>query len=165
MTNEFIGISIEGDVELSRRLLKLASPEVIGRANKRIAEYVKEKAMQYPRRRTITRKQAYGKTFQSDRQRRFFFSAIRSGRIKVPYQRSGRLRQGWKITPFGSQDWLVINETGYAALVQGQGTQARMMTLIGWKTIEQIADKTAQDQAIRIMSDEITKAAGKMVYA
>lgn len=164
MSDDFIGVSVQGDVELSKRLLRLASPETIGRANRRIAEYIRDQAQKYPPKRSVTRKQAYGSSFQSDKQRRWFFAALKAGQIRVPYQRTGTLLRGWKIMPFGSQDFLVINETEYAGYVMG-ATQSRMMSMIGWKTLEGIVDKTALDQAIRIMSEEIQRAAGEMVYA
>lgn len=162
--SDFIGISVQGDVEIARKLLRLASPETISRANRKIAEYIRNQAQKYPQQRSITRKQAYGQSFQSDKQRRWFFAALRAGQIRIPYQRTGTLLRGWKIMPFGSQDFLVINETDYAGYVMGT-PQARMMRLIGWKTLEGIVDKTAMDEAIRIMSEEIRQAAGAMVYA
>lgn len=154
---DFVAISIEGDLTIAPALLRVASPEVIGRANKRIAEYIKKRAETYPKQKSITRKQAYGKSFESDKQRRFFFSALARGEIVVPYQRTDTFKLGWQVVPFGVQDFIVINDVPYGGFLMGIATRANMMKLIGWKTLEGIADKVASDQAILIMLEEIEK--------
>jgi hypothetical protein len=50
----------------------------------------------YPAYRHITRKSAYGKTFQSVRQQRFVMASIRSGRIEPGYpHRTGNYQRSW----------------------------------------------------------------------
>jgi hypothetical protein len=52
----------------------------------------------YPPYQYVTRKQAYGKTFQSDAQRRFVMAAIRDGRITPGYpRRAGNLARSWRV--------------------------------------------------------------------
>lgn len=157
---EFIAISVEDDVRIGQALLRVASPQVIGRANKRIAEYIKKRAETYPSQKKVTREQAYGETFVSDKQRRFFFSALARGEIVVPYRRTDTFKRGWQVVPFGVQDFIVINDVPYGGFLMGISTRANMAKLGGWKTLEGIVDKVASDQAILIMLEEIEREIG-----
>jgi hypothetical protein len=44
----------------------------------------------------LTRREVYGEPFKSDKQRRWFFAALRDGEIQVPYQRTGELASSWQ---------------------------------------------------------------------
>lgn len=83
----------------------------------------------------ISRTAAYGQPFQSDKQRRWFFWALNGGMIDVPYKRTGELSGNWKTEGEGYQQ-KIINSTPWADFVQGPG-QSRMMSMIGWKKIEE----------------------------
>ncbi len=71
----------------------------------------------------------YPKMLRTDKQRRWFFWALKQGVITVPYQRTGKLEQSWtwKVTATGSG---LRGEIGtnmsYAHWVQRQGSQARI---------------------------------------
>ena len=96
-------------------------------------------AKHYPPYKRVTRKRAYGKTFQSDRQRRWFFANLNDGSLKIPYTRTNKLRDNWEI--IGSKYNPVIrNRLSYAKHVVGDGTQSKMSKLIGWRTLSQIVD-------------------------
>lgn len=62
--------------------------------------------------------------FRSDRQRRWFFWALSSGVINVPYRRTGRLANSWSAKKRGWADWLLVNSASYASLVIGEDSQA-----------------------------------------
>ena len=86
----------------------------------------------YPAYKAITRRAAYGRTFQSDRQRRKVMAQIRSGRIDPGYpHRTGRLQRGWTVTGDGTKA-TVKNDVEYAGLVMGTD-QARLNKLVGWR--------------------------------
>lgn len=75
----------------------------------------------------------YPKMLRTEKQRRYFFWALREGKIQVPYQRGGvnsqKLGQSWtwKIdtTSSGLRGEVGTNVT-YAHWVQRQGSQARI---------------------------------------
>ena len=71
----------------------------------------------------------YPKMLRTERQRRYFFWALKNGVIQVPYHRTGKLGQSWtwKITTTGSGlQGQVGTNMNYAHWVQRQGTQARI---------------------------------------
>jgi len=61
--------------------------------------------------------------FKTDRQRKFFFAALRDGRISVPYQRTRNLADGWRIEPRKRErstvGYALENRIGYAHWVHG----------------------------------------------
>ena len=71
----------------------------------------------------------YPKMLRTERQRRYFFWALKNGVITVPYHRTGKLGQSWtwKIdtTPSGLRGEIGTNMS-YAKRVQHQGLQARI---------------------------------------
>lgn len=92
----------------------------------------------------ISRAQAYpdapaGAGWFSDRQRRYVMAAIRRGEIVIPYNRTQTLANGWQ------RDGVrVVNNVPYAKFVQGDGTQSRHESLVGWKTVSQKIEANQQ---------------------
>jgi hypothetical protein len=109
----------------------------------------------------ITRTAAYGRPFQSDRQRRKVFAMIRNGEILPGYpRRTGRLQRGWQIINSGVST-KIVNTEAYAGYVVGDPGQSRHEELAGWRRIGliiasnergmiQAADRAAQE-SIRAM--------------
>lgn len=88
--------------------------------------------------RYVSRKRAYPPSgFQSDRQRKFVMAAIREGRIKIPYTRTGGLSGSARIT--GSDYRLKV---GYASdsakWVVGDRTQSRHEQMVGHRKISAV---------------------------
>lgn len=79
--------------------------------------------------------------FKTEKQRRFFFAAVRSGAIQVPYQRTGNLSRAWLVRLQDNGDTFVsevFNRTPYRPYVQGfAGEQARIHRG-RWSSQEQI---------------------------
>lgn len=76
--------------------------------------------------------------FVSAKQRRWFFWALRSGAIQVPYRRTGTLGRRWRhlITPAGGGiRGTLTNRTPYAEFVQDEKKQARVHAG-RWPTIQ-----------------------------
>ena len=109
----FIGVDISGDRALASRLGIL--PDEVENAGVELAnEYIVHIMQQYaPNMPPIT------------------MSGARSGR--KPYKRTQRLRNNWLKLGTGKNQ-IVVNETPYAKYVMGEGQQARVMALRGWKT-------------------------------
>jgi hypothetical protein len=103
-----------------------------------------------------SRTAAYGRPFQSDRQRRKFFAMLRNGEILPGFpRRTGRMQRGWTVTQSGVRT-RITNVEGYAVYVVGDPGQARQPELAGWRRVGliiasnqngmiQAADKAAQD--------------------
>jgi len=74
--------------------------------------------------------------FKSDKSRRFFFAALRSGQIKVPYQRTGNLGGDWVGQPFGD-GWVLTSGRDYSEMVLGPNQSAYFRGT--WPTTEMVA--------------------------
>jgi len=98
------------------------------------------------------------KGFASDKQRRWFFAALRRGDIAVPYVRTGTLGRRWttKVT-MGPDELLgtIGNDTAYAPFVQSGGQQAQIHQG-RWETIEKVLDdnKPAIEQEFKRAIDK-----------
>lgn len=75
--------------------------------------------------------------FTTPKQRRYFFAALRDGRISVPYRRSFDLQDAWsfEITDGGAD---VTNSSAHAAYTINKETQAGYHKGT-WKTTEELA--------------------------
>jgi hypothetical protein len=130
-----IQVEVKGIPEVQKMLLSVASPAVRQEVLKSVGEFAQGQMRKYPEYTYVSRKEAYGKTFQSDRQRRWFFAALRSGELKIPYPRTQTLQRGWKLEPRGSEEISLRNATSYGKYVQNS-PQARMMTLRQWRSLQ-----------------------------
>jgi len=108
-------------------------------AMRAITEYVignqRRGLKHYPRYKHVTRKAAYGKTFVSDKQRRYVMAKIRSGEITPGYpERTGRYQRGWVQNPKTS-DWRRVNVENAVPHAQwlGGSNQARLNAKVGWR--------------------------------
>jgi hypothetical protein len=86
----------------------------------------------------VSRKAAYGQTFQSDKQRRWFWWAVKTGKILFPihYVRrspAGGLAAAWKI--LGSGQARTLTNTEPSAVWVYSQRQAKQLALVGWKKI------------------------------
>lgn len=108
----------------------------------------------------VTRKAAYGQPFQSDKQRRWFFWALNSGAINVPYHRTQELSKGWHIVNRGLLGYLV-NYTKGASYVVGERNQSRHEAMVGWKKAsQQISERL--DKINKIIDAAAKKAIRKL---
>jgi hypothetical protein len=113
-----------------------------GAATKAMAEWFigtgQRGLKRYPPYKYVSRKSAYGKTFVSDKQRRYVMAKIREGRIDpgVPH-RTGNYQRGWNIQGEGVKI-KIVNQVPYAQFVGGDETQARLNKKVGWRTISVI---------------------------
>src|SRR5512146_3138969 len=89
--------------------------------------------------RYVSRKQAYGQTFQSEKQRRWFFAALRSGELHIPYKRTGATQAGWqyRLTNQG-YNATIYNATKGARYAQGDDTQSRHEALVGHRKVSDV---------------------------
>ena len=133
--NDFVGISIDGLPE-TQRIITNWPQEAKDAASRAAAEYLVERFKAQPSQKYVTRRRAYGVTFFSEKQRKWFFAALRSGEISVPYNRTQGMRNSWQIIGRG-EDIIIANETQAAVYTMGDDTQSRHEKLVGWKTVGQ----------------------------
>lgn len=137
---DFLGVDISGLKPLQDKLAKL--PKAVHETATRAAADETVKFMRsYPAEKYVSRKSAYGTTFFTPKQRRYFFWALKEGIIQSPYSRTNRLRDNWTIIGQGLNE-MVVNQTPYADLVMGEG-QNRMHQKIGWKTVTKRLEENA----------------------
>jgi len=151
-----IGIEVEGVEEIRAKLKLLAGSQPRQEMTGEVADYVIEYLQNQPAKKKVTRKQAFGRSFESDKQRRWFFASLADGSLVLPYGRTGQLKEGWKKRPLGS-NCEVYNQVPYAKHVQGDGTQSRMMKIIGWRT----ATMTARELTFGVASGRIKQIANR----
>jgi hypothetical protein len=97
--------------------------------------------------------------FKSDKSRRFFFAALRKGKISVPYQRTSGLAAGWEVTQPSLFTTNVANRKRYANLVQGDGQVPYHKGT--WKTVDIVAEDAEEDAevtAARVLQEIIDRA-------
>ena len=140
---DLIGIEVSGIDAVRRTMERINKPRIVGEVTKAVGDYLRGKLQRYPPYIYVSRQQAYGKPFFSERQRRWFFAALRDGRLTIPYQRTGALRRGWQLLASGENDYLLLNEVLYARYVQNS-PQARMMTLRQWRSVQRIIYEDAR---------------------
>ncbi len=135
MGDNLVGIDIEG-LEVVQRALKSLPPEIINAASDDLSKYLLNVLRMYPPKNYITRKAAYGQTFQSEKQRRWFFRALNSGEINVPYHRTQKLAGSWKIIGKG-MNTIVVSEAEAARWTMGD-ERSKHERMVGWKQIPEI---------------------------
>lgn len=138
--DDFLLIDVTGD-ELLAKKLKGLPPAVQDTITDDVSNYLINNILRiYPPKNYVTRAKAYGQSFFSDKQRRWFFAALRDGSISVPYKRSQGLANGWKQHGSGARSFL-SNEYPGAKYVIGDGTQSRHEKLVGWLTVSETLKK------------------------
>ena len=91
MPDDFIGIAVQETPEFSAFLANapaIAQDAAIDAAN----EYLLNVLKAYPPQRSITRKEAYGVSFFTEKQRRWFFANLDN--LQIPYHRTQYFHDG-----------------------------------------------------------------------
>ena len=109
--------------------------------------------------RYVSRKAAYGKTFFSDKQRRWFFK----NRMweKIPYQRTHVLENSWEMIGSGA-NLTIRNQDPAAEWAYSEG-QARQLEMVGWRRVSttmEVKERNAAAAAERAIAKEIERTIG-----
>jgi hypothetical protein len=130
--NEFLGIDIEGAEEIKAKIAKLP-PAAADAGVDAVAQYFLSVLRLNAPQRYVTRKDAYGVTFFTAKQRKWFFWALRSNKIQVPYVRTQGHSRGWKAIGSGAKQ-IIANEAPGITFVRGKypGEQSRHENKVGW---------------------------------
>ena len=140
-----ISVEIQGLESVMSRIRRLPD-ELKNQVLDDVSDYSLEVVREYPPQKYVTRRAAYGQTFFSDKQRKFFFAALRDGRISVPGVRTGALADAWSVQR-NSSGAVFSNTKSYAPYVMGAIGQSRHEKLVGWKKINEIIDRQLSFQS------------------
>lgn len=146
-----IDIKLGGVEAVLAMLARVAPDELIPPIALGVAEEARNEIAPYPA--------ASGRPqpFRSAKSRRFFFAALRSGAISVPYRRGGPQSQAlgrrWVISPTSSGADLV-NTASYSDLVQNREKQAAYH--VGtWKTDADVAEALERSGKVEALARDI----------
>ena len=149
------------DEQLTRKLTEIAQLKPVKGAVTEGALHVKGVIDTAPPRKHITIKQVGG--WKSEKQRRWFFAALRSGQIEVPWRRglspgSEDLEDSWTIKARDSGLTAIVgNDTSYGPFVQDEKKQSTMMRMMGWKTTRAVS-KSEGPRVRELIAKAIRKA-------
>lgn len=133
-----VQIKIEMDKVL-RALDRVDDP----RMPEQMAAYVAEQVV-LPRLAKYPTRSGKSQPFVSDKQRRYFFAALRSGEIRVPYQRTHDLGSKWQTLPF-AHGILLRSQMGYSEIVIGERQGAYFKN---WPSVLRTARDAESDAAL-----------------
>jgi len=93
----------------------------------------------------VTRKSAYGFSFFTDRQRRWFFWALGAGKINPGQNnRTGKSTEAWTYTPQEkgkNYSFRLVNDTPGGYWTRSDKYQARQLGKVGWWKIAKVVAK------------------------
>lgn len=141
--SNFVDVEVSGIESVLAKLVQLNSVDAQRQVTSDVGEFVRGKLQRYPPYKYVSRRTAYGVPFFTDRQRRWFFAALRSGELQIPYVRTRTLRNSWVLADAPGGDMVLRNITPYAGYVQKESSQSRMMRLRDWTTEERVVTENA----------------------
>jgi hypothetical protein len=142
---------IEGMEELVKKISDLEQLKGLKSILLAAGETLKGKLSVYPAQKSLTRAEVYGEPFKSEKQRKYFFYALRKGLISVPYSRgadakSERFKASWALAAENDGLRVVIgNDTSYGPYLMDTERQSRFAAEIGWKTIDAVMEENASE--------------------
>lgn len=123
--------------------------KTIGPGAKRIAAKVFTEFMRavlvmksYPEYKYVTRKAAYGYTFKSAAQRRWFWA--NGGPAMIGNHRTGAIGNGWQVGAGSNGGYTITNNAPGVGYVMGT-SQANQPRLVGWPTAWQVVRDNMSD--------------------
>lgn len=131
-------ILIEGLDKLEAKLGRLASVQILAPPMARSLARLNSFMATYPP------KRPQPQPFKTDKQRRWFFWAIKAGVITVPYRRTGQLGRSWamRVQQTATQIIGILdNPTSYGPWVQAPPPQQAMYHAGNWRTTEDAVKK------------------------
>lgn len=100
--------------------------------------------------------------FVSDKQRKYFFWALRSDRIEVPYKRTGAINVLWEVTTMANGNTKVASKRKKAKYVIGERDEQSRYHAGNWLSVDEVAEQVeagpAQAIAERVLTELLNKA-------
>jgi hypothetical protein len=156
-------IRIEGLQELIKLVTDLEQLKPIKASLKAAGLYLKGRVAVYPAQTRPTRESVYGSSFKTEKQRRFFFAALKKGEIDVPYRRgassgSETFGRRWTVgTTNNGLRVMVGNNASYGPLLMDEEKQSLYARAVGWRTVQAIM-KEERDKVTEIVADGLQRA-------
>jgi hypothetical protein len=144
-------VRLEGVEDLLKKIESLESLEGLKEAMSEAAASLRTKLQEaYPPERRLKRSAVYPAPWKSKKQRRYFFWALKHGKIQVPYQRGSSggqsFKESWVISAQNNGLTQVIeNTTTYGPLLMGKDNQTLYMKRIGWGTTEAVMEEEQEE--------------------
>ena len=137
------------DIERVKKQLAKVPLDVLPDVEMAVANYLINAlaTQEVPPYKKVTRTEVYGKPFQTEKQRRWFFWALGHNLIDVPYIRRGKrggLSTQWHLINKKGGGVVVENQDPAAIYVYGDTTQNQLIARIGWKTVGTIVNERAK---------------------
>ena len=133
------------DAAVRGMLTKLEGGDAFKAGLRSMAGYLRGKASVYP----PTEGNRPPQPFVSEKQRRYFFAALRDGRIVLPYRRRGAgggLASRWgQVEEDGGLTQVIGNDSAYAPFVIGHESQSLYMRSLGWRTTADVVEAEADN--------------------
>jgi len=153
-----LSYDVKGYNRVRNSLRKMAS-EYKRETDDTVKDFAKDqraklKSFPYPTPRRIAQ------PFKTDKSRRWFFWALHTGLIQVPYVRTGVLASSWRAEQSGWADWSVANSAPYASLVIGRDEQSEYHKNHWWVAQDIIEEETPQ--LTEDLTDNILELADEM---
>jgi hypothetical protein len=134
--------------KLDMRVMKDVVADALGGA----ADIIRADIKTYPGRQSSGPQQ-----WKSDRQRRWFFAALRRGEIQVPYRRQGTLGRSWTREIDRSKPAAIIGtHVKYAPYVQDANRQAPMHARNAWTTAQDVVQKKSR-AVVRFLEQALSR--------
>ncbi|CAK0770193.1 hypothetical protein CCP3SC15_400012 [Gammaproteobacteria bacterium] len=140
--NDYFSVSVGDSVEKIRKKIaalpaQLADAGTEAASNLLLDALVNKEIPEYHG--GITRMSVYGQTFKTPKMRRWFFWALKSGLINVPYIRRGKssgIQSSWRLIGRGAKT-TITNQAQGAIYLYDNNRQSRFMGLmgVGWNKI------------------------------
>lgn len=152
--SDYVSIQVSGDIEKIKKELESLPPALANVGTEAAAKYLLNKLINdVPPQKHITRRQAYGVPFFSEKQRRYFFAVVAK---TLPYQRGGKvsgMQTQWEMLGGGWEVKLNNRAPGSLYVFDNQ-RQARLNALVGWKKVSQYI-KEYQPQMLRSFKNAV----------
>ena len=138
---------MHGAEEVMKAMEEAGDTSVLKRIVQAAGLHLKSIIAEYPERKRLTRREVYGSSFKSIKQRRWFFWALRNGRIEVPYVRgsspgSESLKHRWTTAPILDGMGVSIgNNASYVKWVQDKEFQSKYHAAVGWVPAQTTLEK------------------------
>lgn len=119
------------------------------------AIYLRGVIAEYPPSKRLTRRSVYGRSFVSERQRRWFFASLNDGSLQIPYRRTHNLGHRWTARKESERKAIVGNNASYARYVQDEDRpQALFMAAIGWRTAQSVT-RAEKEKVVREIKRDV----------
>ena len=136
MSKDLIGIDFEPPLKALISDIEKLPDEAQYEIGEDVGRYLYNIFQEQPQKKRIenARRKAFGVTFFSDKQRRWFFANLDAGTLTIPYQRTQRFRKSWQLIGRGINT-VLVNDSEAGPYLMDDKRQSCMSALFGWQKI------------------------------